>query len=342
MNDEHERTDGAEHEARTQLMSSAGVLATLGIVSLAGLFVLFSSVAETDVPTSPMLAEAGVHAAVVDGDSALRHLSGVTQSSLVLSRTRVRDTVYTTDSVYLEINLTRQNVTVHRRDGTSRQFLISSGTPYIRDGMLTPKGLFTVQNKVPMALSRQFNNARLHHWIGIQGGVGFHGLDGSGYYGYLGKRPSSHGCVRMSREEIREMYSMVGPGAMILSHYGDPARVVAFCDPSDTVGAQLIDSAAVYDRNLGTERLEMFYNGEYWTRPVPRLVHVAGQRLRWGLQIGDADRIAEQQLPSRSAYARYASLTPVSSGDRLDASGVLRMTPVVADASNGTEVADGR
>lgn len=234
---------------------------------------------------------------------------------LVLSRMKVRDTVYTTDSLYLDVNLAKQTVAVRFRDGSTRRFLISSGNPYIREGMSTPVGVYTIQNQVPMALSKQFNNARLHHWIGVQGGVGFHGLDGSGYYGNLGVRPSSHGCIRMSREEIAQMYRLVHPGALILVHYGNPARVVAFCDPSDTVGSQVIDSAAVYDRSLGSDRMASLMGGTYWTKPARRLVHLAGQRFRWGMQIGDAGKIPKQQLPESPFLAEFAQHLPLVRSD---------------------------
>lgn len=271
-----------------RLYKALGTVSVVAVVMVGALLVLLS---------------AGVDGSIVEAaeptveDSAASVASGVGPSRLVLSHLKVRDTVYTTDSVYLEVNLTKQNVTVHRRGGSSRTFLISSGTPYIREGMATPEGVFTVQNMTPMALSRQFNNARLHHWIGVQGGIGFHGLDGSGYYGYLGVRPSSHGCLRMAKDAIRTMYSMVHPGAPIMVHYGDPARVVAFCDPRDTVGAMLIDSASVFNRALGKERLAALMEGRAFVERQPRLVHLAGQRLRWGMEIGRARRIPRQTLP---------------------------------------------
>lgn len=243
--------------------------------------------------------------------------SGLPLPPLVLSRMKIRDTVYTTDSLYLDVNLSKQTVTVRFRDGSSRRFLISSGNPYIREGMSTPAGVFTVQNQVPMALSRQFNNARLHHWIGVQGGVGFHGLDGTGYYGNLGVRPSSHGCIRMSREEIAQMYNLVHPGAIILVHYGNPARVVGFCDAVDTVGAQVIDSAAVYDRQLGRDRLASLMDGTYWTAPTRRLVHLARQRFRWGMLVGDGARIPRQELPESPFLAEFIRHVPPVRTDRL-------------------------
>ncbi|MCE2503417.1 MAG: L,D-transpeptidase [Chlorobi bacterium] len=60
----------------------------------------------------------------------------------------MRDTLYTTDSIYLEVDLTRQNVTVHSRDGKSRTFPISSDTPYISEGMATPTGIFTLWRRL--------------------------------------------------------------------------------------------------------------------------------------------------------------------------------------------------
>lgn len=231
------------------------------------------------------------------GYDTLTIYSGVSLAPLVMQRLPIRDTIYTTADEYLDVNLANQTVTVVKRDGTKTRFLISSGNPYIRDGMATPQGIFTVQNKTPMAISKQFKNARLHWWIGVQGGIGFHGLDGSGYYWNLGKRPSSHGCIRMSRSEIKEMYALVNQGSVIKVHSGDPARVVAFCSKSDTLNATLIDSASVYNRKLGSERFNMLMNGEYWSNPVDRIVHLAPQRLRWGMPIGKAKDIPAQKLP---------------------------------------------
>lgn len=245
----------------------------------------------------------GVARAASPRDSVTANHSPVPPSDLVLSHMRLVDTVYTLDSVYLEVNLKRQIVMVRFRNGNYRTFRISSGNPNISEGIATPAGLFTVQNMTPMALSKQFNNARLHHWIGIQGGVGFHGLDGSGYYGNLGVRPSSHGCVRMSREEIAEMYKLVHPGAMILVHSENPGRVVAFAQPSDTVGARYIDSASVYNKALGKERMQMLMEGNYWNSKEPQIVHRAGQRLRWGMSIGDVRKIPRQQPPKPESYA---------------------------------------
>jgi hypothetical protein len=288
-----------------RMLGSVAIVAT---VFIGGLLVVMAGGADGSV----------VEAAELEGADTSQTQSGVGPSRMVLSHLKLRDTVYTTDSVYLEVNLTKQNVTVHRRDGESATFLVSSGNPFIREGMSTPMGVFTVQNMTPMALSKQFNNARLHNWIGVQGGVGFHGLDGSGYYGYLGVRPSSHGCLRMAREAIKSMYSMVHTGALIMVHGGDPARVVAFCDARDTAGAALIDSASVFNRALGKSRLESLMSGRAWLEPQPRLVHLAKQRLRWGMEIGKASKIPRQQLPETYSFAAADEILASSAADVSD------------------------
>lgn len=96
------------------------------------------------------------------------------------------------------------------------------------------------------------------------------------------------------------MYKLVHPGALIMVHHGNPARIVAFCNPADTADATLIDSANVHNRSLGRERLRALYAGRIWTDAPPRLVHLARQRLRWGMEIGEAGKIPKQEIPPAS------------------------------------------
>ncbi len=312
VEEEIDREDAGE-EITDRRYRAAGIMAFLGLMSILGGLVLASSFSDGGVATAYTVQADSIARAEARAETRSR----VLPPAMVLSRMRLYDTVYTTDDHYLDVDLKKQNVTVHFRDGKSRTFRISSGNPALRDGMATPTGLFTVQNMVPMAISKQFNDAKLHHWIGVQGGVGFHGLDGNGYYGYLGVRPSSHGCMRMAREEIAEMYKLVHPGALIRVHSGETARVVAFCDAADTVGATLIDSASVYNRSLGRERLRSLYDGKYWTDPQPRIVHLARRRLRWGMEIGDPRKIGKQEVPEMTYLAAFRSYVPSVGTDRV-------------------------
>lgn len=320
--------DETAEEAPEQNYRLVGIVAILGAAAIFGVLVLINSLPDVAIVATGVvhddLAADAPHGAVTGTAAAIR--KGVPPPAMVLSLVKPFDTIFTTDSLYLDVNLTKQNVTVKFKNGTERTFLISSGNPYIREGMSTPTGVFTVQSMMPMAISKQFNNARLHNWIGVQGGVGFHGLDGSGYYGYLGVRPSSHGCLRMSREEIKEMFKLVHSGALIRVHYGTPARVIAFCEPSDTVNAIVIDSARVYERGLGKERLRALFEGRYWVDPQPRLIHRARQRFRWGMEVGDARRIPKQQIPETSYLNNVPPAIAFARRDR------LRSNPLPGDS----------
>lgn len=138
------------------------------------------------------------------------------------------DTVYVKDSVYVMLSLNSQKVTVHQRDSIPIEFDISSGNPDIKEGLATPTGLFTVQSKSVKAISKQFEDAVLHWWIGFNYNIGFHGLDGNGYYWNLGRRPSSHGCVRISREDGERLFGRVHTGTPVLVFDETPALVLAF------------------------------------------------------------------------------------------------------------------
>lgn len=268
-----------------------GVLGTIGLAGLVGAF-LFLSLGNTRPQTlesSPVEDQAA--ASLRNGGEPLR------PSRYIEGHRDIRDTVYTTDSIYLLVDLQKQNVTVVNRNGSSRSFLISSGTPYVSEGMSTPTGIFTVQYMTPMAISRQFNDARLHNWIGVYGGVGFHGLDGSGYYGHLGKRPSSHGCIRMAREAIKEMYDIVHVGAIIHVRDQEPARVVAFCDPVNPPDGELIDSVRARTRGLGDARLKALYAGRLYVEPHRPLVHSARTRIDWRIDPGLKTKVVRQEIP---------------------------------------------
>jgi hypothetical protein len=55
-------------------------------------------------------------------------------------------------------------------------------------------------------------------------------LAGNGYYGLLGVRPSSHGCVRISREDGKALYDKVQLGTPVLVYKEEPAVALAFAD----------------------------------------------------------------------------------------------------------------
>jgi hypothetical protein len=140
----------------------------------------------------------------------------------------LKDTIYILGDCYIELNLKKQTASLISRNDSTKTFKVSSGNSGIKKGKDTPEGIFTVQSKHEEAISKQFNNAKMFHWIGFNGNIAFHGLEGNGYYWNLGKRPSSHGCVRMKREDVEEFYNKVHLGTPVIVFSGEPARIYAF------------------------------------------------------------------------------------------------------------------
>ncbi len=145
----------------------------------------------------------------------------------------VTDTVFVLGDQFVIVDLDKQWMHLIRRHDSTISYPISSGNPRIDDGMHTPRGLYTVQTKNPLGISRQYDNARLWHWIGFNGNIGFHGLDGRGYYRYLGKKASSHGCLRMAREDIKVLYPLIPFGTPVLVSNERPVINLAFADSAD-------------------------------------------------------------------------------------------------------------
>ncbi len=114
--------------------------------------------------------------------------------------------------------------------------------------------------------------------------------------------------MRLSREQIREMYAMVHVGAPIIVHNGDPARVIAFCDPADTTDAFVIDSTTARMRNLGDGRIDALYAGNLFETSEPPLVHIAGTRVSWHIDAGSKSRIPRQRVPEMIGLPRIAEV----------------------------------
>ena len=117
----------------------------------------------------------------------------------------LRDTLYTMEDNIIEVNLSTQHVKLISRNGSIKEFPVSSGTKRIEKGMDTREGLFVLHWKSKKLHSEQFDSTLMLNWMGFNGGIGFHALLGTRYYKYLGKRNVSHGCVRMSREGAKEI-----------------------------------------------------------------------------------------------------------------------------------------
>jgi hypothetical protein len=123
--------------------------------------------------------------------------------------------------------------------------------------------------KEEVHLSSQFDDARMNYFMPYNMGIGFHGLQGTGYYGYLGVRPSSHGCVRMRNDHVKTLFSQCDIGTLVLSHKGYSARTVAFAPDGFKNETEYTkdDYMKLMAYNLGT-----LMEGKYFINPPKRLI----------------------------------------------------------------------
>ncbi len=175
----------------------------------------------------------------------------------------LKDTIHILGNEYIYISLIKQTATLYKRNDTPQVFHISTGNPNISKGMETTTGVFTVQSKSPLAVSKQFDDAELFHWIGFNGNIGFHGLKGSGYYRFLGKNPSSHGCVRISKKDGEILYKQVRRGTPVMVFKDEPARVFSFSDTTVpiTYNCIILKNNNPYHFTLLKNRLNQLYKG---------------------------------------------------------------------------------
>ncbi|MCX7909240.1 MAG: L,D-transpeptidase [Ignavibacteria bacterium] len=189
------------------------------------------------------------------------------KSNLIFYYIPLKDTLYYLGDDYIEINLKLQLAFHITRDGEIDTVKISSGNKYLSKGIETPTGLFAVQNKAPIQISRQFENTEMLNWIGFSGNIGFHGLKKRGYYSSLGRRPSSHGCVRMSNEDGIRWYKKIKIGIPVLVYKSKSERVIKFAsfqdfNPREDIIVQSLNSSV---GNFLNERLMNIQQGyHYW------------------------------------------------------------------------------
>jgi hypothetical protein len=211
---------------------------------------------------------------------------------------KVKDTLFTLTNNFIEVNLKTQRAILHQKNDSDLVFLISTGNPNISEGIETPQGIFTVQNKSPLATSKQFNDAKLFNWIGVSGNVGFHGLEGKKYYATLGKRASSHGCIRISIEDGKILYDKVKPGTPVIVHDNEPARVISFIDSNviNNYKYQIIDQSLKKFRKYVNQRLENLYKGYGFIENHEKFVFNGKYILKgWKFDEGDFKRVPNKQ-----------------------------------------------
>jgi hypothetical protein len=207
----------------------------------------------------------------------------------------LRDTVYTDKDIYLELRIDEQMVYVHYRDGHVKEYPVSSGNKFLSKGVESRPGLFAIFMKEEVHLSSQFNDAKMFYYMPFNMGIGFHSLAGTGYYGNLGVRPSSHGCIRMRTADVKELFHECEIGTLVLAHRGKTARVVAFAPEGFKNDREY--SKDEYMEMLAYN-LNSVYEGKYFIDRPKRFVIDPAVIPKIGFNVGSTDDIpSRQQMP---------------------------------------------
>ncbi len=205
----------------------------------------------------------------------------------------LRDTVYTDKDLWLELRIDQQTLYVHYRDGSVKRYPVSTGIPGASKSVESRPGLFAIFLKEEVHLSTQFSNARMNYYMPYNMGIGFHGLPGTGYYGSLGKRPSSHGCIRMRNEDVRPLFKQCDIGTLVLSHKGKSVRTVAFAPDGFSNDAELTKEDYI---KITAYNLASLMEGKYFLHPPKRFILDGKILPRSGITVSSADVLPDKQL----------------------------------------------
>ena len=221
----------------------------------------------------------------------------------------LRDTVYTDRDKWLELRIDEQQLYVHYRDGHIKRYPVSSGNKFLNKGIESRPGLFAIFLKEELHLSSQFDDAKMFNYMPFNMGIGFHSLAGTGYYGNLGVRPSSHGCIRMRHEDAKALFGECPLGTLVLAHRGKTARTIAFAPEGLKNDREYTkdDYQSLLAYNLNT-----IYEGKYFMEPPRRFIIDPAVIPRIGFNVGNTDDMpAKQQVPLIMDFTELRS-------DRLD------------------------
>jgi L,D-transpeptidase catalytic domain len=205
---------------------------------------------------------------------------------------QLRDTIYTLHNYIIEVNLKTQHAKLRSREGWIKEFPISSGTDKVEKGMLTKEGLFSIHSKSPKLYSVQFDSTVMLNWMGFNFGIGFHALEGNGYYRYLGKRNVSHGCLRVSREDANQIYKLISIGTPVLVHSGNSAICVEFGNQDEVYKYYSYSEL----KQVLPDRLTKLYNGEFLVTENPKILVDDNNLVHSGIDLGNAARVPKRQL----------------------------------------------
>ncbi len=209
---------------------------------------------------------------------------------------KIKDTVYTDKECWLELKINEQMLYQHWRNGTTVKYPVSTGNNKGGDpeALESRPGLFAIFQKVEHHKSSQFNASNMYHFMPFNQGIGFHSIDGTGYYAHLGVRPSSHGCIRMKHEDAKKLFEQCPTGTLVLATRGYSARTIAFSE--DDYKNEREYSKEEYKIMLASNLFNLL-NGNYYTEEREKfiidtkVIPVSGVYTGYDVQIPDKQKI---------------------------------------------------
>lgn len=204
----------------------------------------------------------------------------------------LRDTIYTNDNIWLEFRIDQQRLYVHYRDGRTMTYPVSSGIRGAPKSVDSRPGLFAIFHMNQAHKSTQFQS-QLNYFMAFNMGVGFHGLQGTGYYVHLGVRPSSHGCIRMRNDDVKVLFSQCKIGTLVLSHKGHTNRVVAFAPEGFKNDAEYTKEDYI---NMLAYNLSTIMEGKYFISPPKRFIIDGTIIPKSGVNVLSNTNIPEKQM----------------------------------------------
>ncbi len=217
------------------------------------------------------------------------------------------DTVYTDKECWLELIIDEQMVYQHWRNGKTEKYPVSTGNKFLDKGLETRPGLFAIFFKNEHHESSQFDNADMYHFMPFNQGIGFHSINGTGYYHHLGVRPSSHGCIRMRHDHVKKLFEECPMGTIVLAHNGGKtARTVAFAPKDYDVKSQSF-TPDEYKKMLA-ENLYNILAGKYYVSNRQYFVIDPAVIPKQGVYIGyDREIPKKQEMPRPKLVITYAA-----------------------------------
>lgn len=232
----------------------------------------------------------------------------------------IKDTVYTDKDCWLELRIDQQMLYQHWRSGKIEKYPVSTGSKYLSRSVESRPGLFAIFHKNAHHQSTQYHGADMYHFMPFNQGIGFHSMNGTGYYGSLGVAPSSHGCIRMKHNDVAKVFRECDLGTLVLAHSGYTARIVGFAPEG-------YQNEVEYTKDEIKEMLaENLYNileGNYYITSRkffvvdPKVIPISGVYISYNQRIPSKQKFPittyfiEQQIDRMRKVGKSAELIPI-------------------------------